>query len=120
MKNPAEIAERYIEAFNETDAGRRLELVRSLFVDDGTYTDPQVAVQGTAEIDGFIAQTQSHFPGFTFSLGGPVDAHHDQMRFQWHAGPAEDHDQFVGFDVIVMDDGRIRDVYGFMDAAPAA
>jgi hypothetical protein len=42
------------------------------------------------------------------------------MRFQWHAGPAEAPDQFIGFDVIVTNDGRIRDVYGFIDAAPAA
>jgi hypothetical protein len=94
--------------------------VESLFTEGSTYTDPQVQVRGPAEIDGFIAQTQSQFPGFTFTLGGPIDAHHDQMRFQWHAGPTEAPDQFVGFDVIVCDDGQIRDVYGFMDAAPAA
>ena len=29
-------------------------------------------------------------------------------------------DAFVGFDVIVADDGRIRNVYGFTDAAPAS
>ena len=69
-------------------------------------------------LEAFNAQSQ--FPGFTFTLGGPIDAHHEQMRFQWHAGPAEDPDQFIGFDVIVTSDGRIRDVYGFMDAAPAA
>jgi hypothetical protein len=42
------------------------------------------------------------------------------MRFQWHAGPDETPDRFIGFDVIVADDGRIRDVYGSMDVAPAA
>jgi signal transduction histidine kinase len=29
-------------------------------------------------------------------------------------------DAYIGFDVVVTDDGRIRNVYGFMDAAPAA
>jgi hypothetical protein len=64
----------------------------------------------------FIAQTQQRFPGFKFKLGSPIDAHHDQARFRWHAGPPEDPDQYVGFDVIVTDDGRIRSVYGFSEA----
>ena len=120
MQNPQEIVERYIATFNETDAYRRRELLEALYTRDGTYTDPNVAVRGTEQIDAFIAQTQAHFPGFTFTLGGPVDAHHDQARFQWHAGPPEDPDQYVGFDVVVADNGRIRSVYGFMDVAPAA
>src|SRR2546421_12993499 len=64
--------------------------------------------------------TRDAIPGVTFTLGGPIDAHHNQARFQWHAGPAAAPDSYVGFDVIVAEDGRIRNVYGFMDAAPAA
>ena len=55
----------------------------------------------------------------SFTLGGPVDAHHNQARFQWRAGPADAPDQYAGFDVIVTEDGRIRSVYKFMDAAHA-
>ncbi len=44
----------------------------------------------------------------------------EQARFQWHAGPADAPDAYIGFDVIVTEDGRIRSVYGFMDSAPAA
>jgi hypothetical protein len=120
MTDPTQIVDRYLEAFNETDAARRRELVEAIFTEESTYTDPQVQLRGPAEVDGFIAQTQGQFPGFTFRLGGPLDAHHEQMRFQWHAGPDEAPDQFIGFDVIVTNDGRIRDVYGFVDAAPGA
>jgi hypothetical protein len=111
---------RYIEAFNETDAGRRREVLEELYTSDCTYTDPHVDLRGPEQIDAFIAATQERFPGFTFSLAGPVDAHHNQARFQWHAGPAETPDTYVGFDVIVTGDGRIRNVYGFADAGPAA
>ena len=120
MDNPNDLVERYISAFNETDADTRRSVVRSLYTSDSTYTDPHVDLRGPDQIDGFIALTQERFPGYTFKLGGPVDAHHDQARFQWHAGPADDPQQFVGFDVIVAEDGQIRRVYGFMDAAPAA
>ncbi len=72
------------------------------------------------QIGGFIGKTQERFPGLTFTLGSPIDAHHNQARFQWHAGPPEKPDTHVGFDVIITEDGRIRSVYGFTDVAPAA
>lgn len=114
------IVTRYIETFNETDADRRRDLLESLYTPDCTYTDPHVDLQGAQQIDGFIGQTQERLPGVTFTLGGAIDAHHNQARFQWHAGPAGAPDAYVGFDVIVTDRGRIRNVYGFTDAAPAA
>jgi SnoaL-like protein len=115
-----EIIDRYLAAFNESDAARRRELLDGLYTSESTYTDPHVDLRGPEQIDAFIVQTQERFPGVTFTLGGPVDAHHNQARFQWHAGPEEAPSAYVGFDVIVTEDGRIRNVYGFMDAAPAA
>ena len=120
MDDVTQVVERYLASFNETDATRRRELLGRLYTTDSTYTDPHVDLRGPDEIEGFVAQTQERFPGFTFTLGGAVDAHHNQARFQWHAGPDSAPDQFVGFDVIVIDGERIRNVYGFMDAAPAA
>ena len=114
-----EIIEKYLAAFNESDAGRRREMLDVLYTTDSTYTDPHVDLCGPEQIDEFIAQTQKRFPGATFTLGGSVDAHHNQARFQWHAGPADDPALYVGFDVIVTDGGRIRSVYGFLDAVPA-
>jgi hypothetical protein len=121
MQNAEDIVERYLAVFNESDASQRSTLLESLFASDGTYTDPHVDLCGPSEIGDFVAQSQGHFPGFTFRLAGAVDAHHDQARFQWQAGPVEEPDRYVGFDVIVADhDGLIQGVYGFMDAAPAA
>jgi hypothetical protein len=120
MKDAQALVTRYIESFNETDADRRSAVLEALYTSNCTYTDPHVDLRGAEQINGFIGQTQERFPGFTFSLGGPIDAHHDLVRFQWHAGPPDTPDTYVGFDVIVAEDGRIRNVYGFTDAAPAA
>ena len=120
MDNADELVARYLAAFNETNADARSVLVDSLYSGESTYTDPHVQAQGPREIGSFIEQTQERFPGYTFKLGSAVDAHHHQARFQWHAGPTEDPDRFVGFDVIVAHNGTIRSVYGFMDEAPAA
>ena len=82
-----EIIERYIAAWNETDPERRRGLVDSLWAADGSYTDPLADAHGPAEIDGLIGAVQGQFPGLVFSLGGPVDANHNQARFTWHLGP---------------------------------
>jgi hypothetical protein len=120
MQDAQTLVTQYLEAFNETDADRRRELLGMLYTPDCTYTDPHVALQGAEQIDAFIEQTRARFPGVTFTLGGAIDAHHNQARFQWHAGPADAPDTYLGFDVIIAEDGRIRNVYGFIDAAPAA
>ena len=120
MQDAQTLVTQYLEAFNETDAERRRELLEALYTPDCTYTDPHVDLHGAEQIDGFIAQTQERFAGFTFTLGGAIDAHHNQARFQWHAGPPDAPDAVIGFDVIVADDRRIRNVYGFMDRGPGA
>src|SRR2546421_419654 len=82
-----EMVERYLAAWNETDASRRRKLVDELWAEDGGYTDPLGDANGRAEIDGLIGAVQQQFPDFVFTLGGPVDAHHEQARFSWHLGP---------------------------------
>ena len=115
-----EIVERYLAAWNETDAAKRRSLVDGLWAADASYTDPLADAHGRAEIDGLIGAVQQQFPGFVFTPGGAVDAHHDQVRFTWHLGPAGAAEPVViGFDVAVLDgDGQIRSVYGFLDKVP--
>ncbi|GAA2681262.1 nuclear transport factor 2 family protein [Nonomuraea recticatena] len=120
MSDVNEPVERYMAAWNETGAETRRTLVAQVFAEDVTYTDPLVAVQGRDSLDATIAAVQGQFKGLTFSLGAPVDAHHDIARFTWHLG-AEGADPIViGFDVAVIgDDGRISQVLGFLDRVPA-
>ena len=114
-----EIVDRYLAAWNEKDAERRRGLVDALWTEDGSYTDPLADVRGRAEIDGLIGAVQAQFPGFVFTLGGNVDAHHGQARFSWNLGLADAAEPVViGFDVAVLDGDRIGSVYGFLDTVP--
>jgi hypothetical protein len=118
-----EIVERYIATWNETDAGRRRELIDQVWAADGSYTDPLADVRGRAQIDAIVAGAQQQFPGLEFRLAGPVDANHNQARFSWHLGHfghlgAEP--LVVGFDVMVVNgEGQIGSVHGFLDKVPA-
>jgi SnoaL-like domain len=116
-----EIIERYIATWNETDPEVRHGLVQELWAADGTYTDPLADVSGPDAIDGLIGAVQQQFPGLVFSLGGPVDANHNQGRFSWHLGPAGQEPLVIGFDVAVLNaEGQLASVHGFLDKVPAA
>ncbi|WP_225725848.1 MULTISPECIES: nuclear transport factor 2 family protein [unclassified Nocardia] len=115
-----EIVAQYLEAWNTTDAAARQAAVARVFTEDASYVDPLMAVNGHAEIDAGIAAAQAQFPGLVFRQAGAVDGHHDQVRFTWELGPADGPAIVVGFDVAVLENGRIAKVYGFLDKVPAA
>jgi hypothetical protein len=116
-----ELAQRYIDTWNETDTAARRAAVDQLYTEDARYIDPLAAAEGRQAIADMIGAVQAQFPGFVFRLAGPVDGHHNQARFGWELGPAGAEAPIVGFDVAVSDDaGRIQTVLGFLDKVPAA
>ena len=121
MTDYAKIAQRYIDAWNQTDAAARRAAVDQLYTEDARYVDPLAVAEGREAIASMIGAAQEQFPGFVFTLAGPVDGHHNQARFGWELGPAGAPAPILGFDVAVTDDdGRIRTVLGFLDKVPAA
>ncbi|MEV4673818.1 nuclear transport factor 2 family protein [Actinomadura sp. NPDC049382] len=120
MSDVTELVQRYLAAWNETDAAARQTVLADVFAEDAVYTDPLASVQGRDGLDATIAAVQAQFGGLVFSLGGAVDAHHDIARFTWHLGPEGGEPVVIGFDVAVIgEDGRIRQVLGFLDRVPA-
>ena len=115
------MVERYLAVWNETDAAARRAAIDEIFAADVRYVDPLAAVEGRDALDALIGAVQQQFPGLAFTAGGPVDGHHEQARFTWNLGPAGAEPLVVGFDVASLDgDGRVREVLGFIDKAPAA
>ncbi|GGK63242.1 isomerase [Planomonospora parontospora subsp. parontospora] len=120
MSETNELVQRYLAAWNETDADARRAVLAEVLSEDAVYTDPLVSVRGRDGLDATIAAVQGQFGGLVFSLGGAVDAHHDIARFTWHLGPEGAEPVAIGFDVAVIgDDGRISQVLGFLDKVPA-
>jgi hypothetical protein len=120
MSDLTKQAEQYIDMWNEKDAATRRQLIEQLWASEGRYVDPLAAVTGRDGIDGVVQAVQGQFPGMSFTLLGPVDAHHDQARFGWALGLPGAEAVVVGFDVIEVDaDGQIRTVLGFLDKVPA-
>ncbi len=121
MTNYDELAQRYIDAWNETDSNVRRTAVDGLYTEDARYVDPLAVAEGPEAITSMIGAVQEQFGDFRFRLTGPIDGHHNQMRFGWELGPQGATAPVVGFDVAVIgDDGRISTVLGFLDKVPAA
>jgi hypothetical protein len=120
MSDYTTLAVRYIAAWNETDDGARRRAVAERWTADGRYVDPLVEVEGTEGIAATIGAVQQQFPGFVFRLAGPVDGHHEKLRFSWELGPANQPAPIAGSEVAVTDgDGRLRTVLGFLDRVPS-
>jgi hypothetical protein len=119
-RNPVhEVIERYIACWNQTDPELRRKLIDETWAEDASYTDPLGEAAGRDAINATIAAAQEQFPGFTFTLLGPVDCHHRQARFRWGLGPDGVEPVVVGFDVAVAgEDGRLVTVLGFLDKVP--
>jgi hypothetical protein len=107
----------YIAVWNETGADERRALIAGTFTDDATYLDPIMSGNGAAEIDAMIAGAQAQFPGTRFELSMGPDLHHDRVRFAWRlVSAAEGAPVAAGVDfATVADDGRLRDVVGFLE-----
>ncbi len=122
MSDYADLIDRYIAAWNETDDERRRDLVARTFAKDASYIDPHLEGHGTAEIDALIAAVQGRFPGYRFQRTGRVDAHHSRVRFSWEVMPEGGPVFAGGTDVAIVADGLFHSVTGFIDhmAAPPA
>jgi hypothetical protein len=114
-----ELIERYLDAWNVTDPQQRRSALADVCTEDCQYTDPIADIRGPAGVYAVIAAAQAQLPSFRFRLAGPVDSHHEQARFTWHAAPPGASEPVViGTDVIVVESGRIRSVLGFLDKVP--
>jgi hypothetical protein len=121
MSDFDELIGHYIQTWNEKDPARRRAAIDKIWADDASYVDPMAVAQGRDAIDATIAAVQAQFPGFGFRLAGSVDAHHNLARFTWELAEGSGEAIVVGFDVaVVSDDGRLRNLHGFLDKVPAA
>lgn len=111
---------RYFEAWNAGGPEELTKAVAAAWAENGTYTDPLADVAGHEQIVAVITAAHEQFPGFVFRPGGAVDGHHDTARFSWELVAQDGSAPVAGFDVITLDeDGRIRNVLGFLDRVPA-
>lgn len=116
--DPARIATRYLEAWNERDPARRRALVAALWADDASFRDPIMGGDGVAEIDAVIAGVQTRYPDFRFRQIGRADGFGDYVRLTWGLGPEGADAPIKGADFLELRHDRLQKVTGFFDQIP--
>jgi hypothetical protein len=121
MSNLTDLIDRYIAAWNETDAERRRDLIARTWTEDASYVDPVMQGDGRTGIDAMVQGVQERFPGHRFRRTSDVDSVRDRVRFSWELAPEGGPAIVGGTDFgIVAADGRLQAITGFFDHAPAA
>lgn len=115
-----DLAERCLAMWNETDDARRRALIARTWTEDARYLDPLQRGEGHAGLDAMVRAVQARFPGLRFRRAGPADGFQDRLRVAWAFGPEDGPPVATGLDIaIIAADGRLREVTGFLDPAPA-
>ncbi|MBP0589340.1 nuclear transport factor 2 family protein [Paraburkholderia sp. LEh10] len=115
------LIDRYFDAWNETDAGRRRELIAATFANDAAYADPLLSGDGHDGIDAMIRAVHERFAHHTFRRTSEVDGFANRLRFSWELLTPSGASIVKGSDFGVVDAlGRLQAVTGFIDEAPAA
>ncbi|HEY4083713.1 MAG TPA: nuclear transport factor 2 family protein [Burkholderiaceae bacterium] len=120
MTRATQIADRYISVWNETDPARRQALLAQDWSETAAYVDPMMAGKGRVQISALIGAVHERFPGFRFTLDGRVDGYGDRVRFSWALGSTTEPDLIKGTDFVLVEDGRVSSVTGFLDKVPAS
>jgi hypothetical protein len=115
------LIDRYFDAWNETDAPRRQQLIAATWASDAAYADPLLSGAGHDGIDAMIRAVHERFPRHSFRRTTEVDGFANRLRFSWELTTPDGISIVKGSDFGVVDaNGRLQSVTGFLDAAPHA
>ncbi|MGW9554640.1 nuclear transport factor 2 family protein [Nocardiopsis sp. NPDC055551] len=110
----ADLVGQYISIWNAAANRERQDIIDNLFTPEGVYVDPNITATGTSEIGKYISDASRNFAGMRF-IHGPVLAHHDLVHFTWEVGPDSGPPVVSGYDVALLERGRITRLYGFFN-----
>jgi hypothetical protein len=120
MSDYADLIDRYIAVWNETDAARRGDLIARTWTENASYVDPLVRADGYDGLNAVVQGVQEQFPGYRFRRVGNSDAHNERVRFSWELAPEDGKPFARGTDFGVVVNGRFETVTGFLDEIAAA
>lgn len=121
MSDVKQVVDRYVSIWNETDPGRRRELIAATRTEDGTCIDPLLSGDGHTGFDAMIQGGQDHYAKHPLKRTSVIDADGDRVRFERALVTGTIGATLAaGLDVgQLAQDGRFQSIAGFIDQAPA-
>ena len=103
------------EVFGEGDAKRRRAAIDELWTENAALYVPPGVVVGRDAIDKFAGELRATHPHFVYTPTGEPQALHNAGRLAWGSGPRGATPDYTGWDVMIVEDGRIAALYVFLD-----
>jgi hypothetical protein len=97
--------------FNERDAQRRASAIESTYAADVRWTDDEGVSVGREALDAKAKGLQSQMQGLVFTKAGPVYQTKGFGYLAWKVGPENGDPVATGFDVAIVRDDLISDLY---------
>ena len=138
-RNAAELAEKYLALWNESDADRRRRMIAELWTQDGRHilqppqeiraiaARPGIAMtaileaRGHSELQARATTSYEHWvgsEGLRFRARDDAQRLGDVVKFHWEAVADDGSTAAVGLNVLVLAaDGRVQRSYTFVDGA---
>ncbi|RJG05148.1 hypothetical protein D3870_03155 [Noviherbaspirillum cavernae] len=118
-------AERYVAAWNETDAEARRAAIAALWTQDGAQLNKTLEAHGHQAIETRIVNSHNKWvrdAGYLFRSARNADGHHNTVKFSWEMVRPDDGTVVsVGVDFLLLDEeGRILADYQFIEPSRPA
>ncbi len=111
---PERLIDTYCEAWSEPDAVRRETILKNVWAEGATYTDPRADITGIWELGAHIGRVLSSRPGAKVIRTSAVDSHHGLARFAWRVVQADGTMLPEGIDFAeISSEGKLRRIVGF-------
>lgn len=110
-----------LEVFNERDPQRRREAIARTYAPDVRWTDDEGVCVGHADLDAKAEKLQGTLGPLQFVAAGPVHQTTGFGFLAWHLVADDNPTPVVsGFDVAIVRDDVIAELYTVLTAPPAA
>jgi hypothetical protein len=104
----------YCQAWNEPDPVQREQILKNVWAEGATYTDPRAHTTGTEELSAHIARVLASRPGAKVIRTSAVDSHHGLVRFAWSVVQADGARLLEGIDFAeISSEGKLGRIVGF-------
>jgi hypothetical protein len=110
-----ELIDVYCAAWSDPDPARRAALLRQVWGEGATYTDPTVHAATADELLVHIDKVVARRPEARVVRTSAIDMHHGIARFAWHVVQADGTTLPDGLDIVELspDGTQIRRIVGF-------
>ncbi|MGI4865128.1 MAG: nuclear transport factor 2 family protein [Janthinobacterium lividum] len=109
------LVNRHLQIWNQQGDAQLNVLLPQAYAHAIEMVDRQAIVTGYSQLKEFLNTLHRQHPGYVFTLAKPVVAHNNVVRLYWQCGSAANPKALTGMDLFVVEDGKVRKMYVFVD-----